>query len=151
MYCSGCGTQITAGLNYCSRCGTRVATGDEQTASIAEGLSSSLGYVGSAGFVGYIFVVLVLVKNGISGNQIIPITFFYFAALFAICFLILRQTELFSKRIKRAERPETPGSEPPAYLRPVSTAQLEESRDAGIGSVTEHTTRTLDEVAVERK
>jgi membrane-bound ClpP family serine protease len=153
MYCSGCGNQIEFELNYCSRCGKRVSEGDSETASIAESLSSSLGYVGGGGFIAFIFVALVLVKNGISGSQLIPITFFYFAALFGICFLILRQTQFFGH--KKTSRQHADASEPnletPAYLRPVTTAQLRESGERGIGSVTEHTTKTLDEFLVERK
>lgn len=148
MYCSGCGTRIQEGLNYCSRCGKRAAEEGQNTASIAESLSSSLGYVGGFGFLSFVFVVLVLVKNGVSGGQIIPIAFFYFAALFGICFLILRQTQLFSKSPKRNAKNETQENLH-AYLRPVTTAQLQEPADHP-ASVTEHTTRTLDEVPVRR-
>ncbi len=150
MYCSGCGTQLQTELNYCNRCGRRVAS-DSEKASVAESLSTSVGYVGAAGFLAYIFVVIALAKNGIPGNQIIPITFFYFAALFGICFLIIRQTQLFSAGSSKKE-PETIEDRPAAYLRPVTTAQLHEpADDGGLGSVTDHTTRTLDKVNVQRR
>ena len=151
MYCSGCGTQIQSELNYCNRCGKRVSEGDSETASVAESLSSTLGYVGSAGFIGYIFVVLVLVKNGVPGNVLVPITFFYFAALFGICFLMLRQTEFFAGKKTPLKRAEATDARTPAYLQPVTTAQLRESQEQGIGSVTEHTTKTLDEVLIQRR
>ena len=151
MYCSGCGTQIQSELNYCNRCGKRVSESDSETASVAESLSSTLGYVGSAGFIAYIFVVLVLVKNGVPGNTLVPITFFYFAALFGICFLILRQTEFFAGKKWSPNRADAAEAKTAAYLQPVTTAQLRESQEHGIGSVTEHTTRTLDEVLIERK
>lgn len=150
MFCSGCGTQLQPDLNYCNRCGRRVAPDSENT-SIAANLSSSLGYIGGFGFLSFIFVALVLVKNGVPGNQIIPIAFFYFAALFGICFLIFRQTQIFSKFPRKhgpAEAGET--GEQAAYLRPATTAQLYAATNSP-ASVTEHTTQTLENVAVERK
>ncbi len=152
MYCSGCGNQIEFELNYCNRCGKRVNEGGSENASIAESLSSSLGYVGGGGFIAFIFVAMVLVKNGIPGNQLIPITFLYFAALFGICFLILRQTQFFSRKNGSRQLAESADADiiAPEYLRPPNTAQLVEPPDAGIRSVTEHTTRTLDRVPVER-
>lgn len=149
MFCAGCGSQIQSSLNYCNRCGRRVAETDSETAAVAKGLASSLGYIGGFGFLGYVFVAMVLVKNGVTPNYLVPITFFYFAALFGICYLILKQTEFVKKPLPSYE--ELPAREP-SYLRPVTTAQLEESRDQGIGSITDHTTRTLDEVSIiERK
>jgi hypothetical protein len=150
MYCSACGTKLQVDLNYCNRCGQRVGP-DTEKSSLAESLSSSLGYVGSAGFIAYIFVVIALVKNGVPGNQVMGITAFYFAALLGICFLILRQAQLFSGKNDRGgqSRHSEQGDTP--YLKPVTTAQLEEAREPGISSIVENTTRTLDEVRVERR
>jgi hypothetical protein len=111
-------------------------------------MASSLGYIGGFGFLGYVFVALVLVKNGVPPNYLVPITFFYFAALFGICFLILKQTELIKRTSPHRDEPHR---EQQPYLRPVTTAQLEEARDHDVASVTDHTTRTLDEVLIERK
>lgn len=59
----------------------------------------------------------------------------------------LRTDETSAEKVR-----ETGDLDAPAYLRPaVNTAQLEEARDLGIGSVTDATTRTLDEVRIERK
>jgi hypothetical protein len=147
MFCAGCGTQILEGLNYCSRCGRRVAESNISQTSLASNLTTAAGYVGSAGFLGFLFVVLVFSKSGMPSNQLIPIAFFYFASLFGICYLILRQASIFAGKQDLVE-PRSHGekSADPTYLRPTTTAQLEEPRDPGIGSITEHTTRTLDEV-----
>lgn len=151
MFCSGCGTEIQSGLNYCSRCGQRLAA-DSERAQVAESLSSSVGFVAGGGFISFIFVALVLVKNGVPGNQIIPIAFFYFAALFGICFLILRQTEFFSKKDKPSRTIEVADANPvQAYSAPATTARLKELREPAIESVIEETTRTLEEVHVGRK
>lgn len=151
MYCSGCGTKLQSDLNYCNRCGQRVAEVSEK-ASIAESLSSSLGYVGGFGFVAFIFVVIALVKNGVVGNQLAAISLFYFAALFGICFLILRQTELFSKGVRARRSSESPADEASQYSEPApTTSRLKELNQPGFGSVIDETTRTLDEARVERR
>jgi hypothetical protein len=81
---------------------------------------------------------------------LIPVSFFYLAALFGICWLLLHQiSELTGK--PHARRPENVHeTTEPAYLKPATTAQLGESTIEP-ASVTEATTRTLDEVLIERK
>lgn len=147
MYCSGCGTQVQTGLNYCNRCGGRVAKSDSE--STAADIWQAISYVGGFGFIAYIFVILVMVRSGADTAALIAISFLYLATLFGICFMLLRRTETFSK----SRLPAVPAeieSPPPAYLRPVTTSQLGEPAEPGI-SVTEHTTKTLDEVLIERK
>jgi hypothetical protein len=150
MFCSGCGSQIQSGLNYCNRCGRRVAETDSESAAIAKGMASSLGYIGGFGFAGFFLVAMVLVKNGFPPGALVTITFFYFAALFGVCYFVAKQAGVLAKR-----DPQRPGplqdADHRSYLGPVATAQLAESRETGVGSITDHTTRTLDEVSVERK
>ncbi len=137
MYCSGCGNLIDAGLNYCSRCGAALSRPDDKAAK--EGLSSALGYIGGFGMFGFFLVMMVLVKNGIGEDALVKIAFLYLAALFGICFMILRQTGAgfsFGKRIEPIK---------PAELRPLTTAQLYTSKEFA-SSVIENTTRTLDEI-----
>ena len=147
MYCSGCGTKIQPELNYCNRCGNPV--GKSNADSVAENLSQAVGYVGGFGLIAYIFVMLVMVKSSVNTQALILISLFYLSTLFGICFLLIRQTEMFTKK-KALERAADTNDPPPAYLRPVTTSQLQEPAEPG-NSVTEHTTKTLDEVLVERK
>lgn len=149
MYCSGCGTQIQTGLNYCSRCGRRAAD-DADATSVAKSLASALGYIPGVGFFCYIFVLVVLLKNGIPGNQIIPISFIYFAVLFGMFFFTLRQAAALSKGSRSASYGFPPNEEAAGYSSPVETARLRQLREPGIGSVIENTTRTLDKEHVER-
>ncbi len=138
MYCSGCANLIDAGLNYCSRCGAAVSRPNDKAGK--EGLSSALGYIGGFGMFGFFAVMMVLVKNGIGEDTIVKIAFLYLAALFGICFMILRQTGAgfsFGKRIEPIK---------PAELRPLTTAQLYSSSEEPASSVIENTTRTLDEI-----
>lgn len=148
MYCSGCGTQLESELNYCNRCGNRVPKSEAM--SVAENLSQSVSYVGGFGLLGFIFVALVLLKREVPMEAFVPISFFYLTALVVICWLIIRHSsQLTNLRIDARRSAENISA--PNYLSPRTTAQLSEPADAGIGSVTEHTTKTLDEVFEERK
>lgn len=149
MYCSGCGTQLQADLNYCNRCGNRVA-GESDRMSVAKNLSGSMGYIPGVGFFSYIFVIIGLVKNGVPGDLLALITFFYFAALFAICFLVVRQSAALS-RSNRQDRPALPDEAASGYSAPrPTTSRLRELHEPAASSVIDETTRTLDEVRIER-
>ncbi|MGB7208909.1 MAG: hypothetical protein WBD27_09645 [Pyrinomonadaceae bacterium] len=118
--------------------------------SVADNMSQGVSYVGGFGLIAYIFVMLVLVKSNVETDALIKISFLYLAALFGMVFLMIRQSALFTKK-NVVNRTEVDDQQPAAYLRPATTAQLSEPANTGIGSVTEHTTKTLDEVFVERK
>lgn len=143
MFCAGCGTQIQSGLNYCSRCGRRVAE-DESSGRSRQPLAVA-GYIACIGFVSFIFVLLILARSGVAPNVFAPLAFVYFAALFGICFTILR---LGVPGNDRTQINEPDRHADPAYLHPVTTAQLDEFREPA--SVTDHTTRTLDEVPLRK-
>ena len=136
MFCSACGTQLQPGLVFCSRCGKRATDYGGETVRTP---LSVAGNVAGVGFVAFIFVLLVLVMNGVFGNDLIPITFFYFAALFGVCFMFLRH----GKQVNEVKNHSS--SVEPQYLKPVTTAQLPEPADSP-ASVTENTTRTLQDV-----
>jgi hypothetical protein len=143
MYCANCGSEIKPELNYCNRCGARVTKIDtEIQMSLSENLSSSLAYIGGFGLIGYIFVALVLVKNGVPPNVLAAISFFYLGALFGICYLILQQLKTLPAKSK-SPAPDFQNNFQTVQLEAADTAQLEEPKQQPI-SVTEHTTRTLD-------
>lgn len=151
MYCSGCGTQLQSGLIYCSRCGRRVAE-DLASANSAANPMTMTAIIAGVGFFAFMLVIRALTRSDLSPNLFVPISFIYFGALFGICFMVLR----YGSKARKSETSqfvrETGDLEAPAYLQPaVNTAQLEEVRDFGIGSVTDATTRTLDEVTIERR
>jgi hypothetical protein len=143
MYCSACGTEIQPGLSYCSRCGKRAAEAWNQTGQPRSPLVVA-GNIAGVGFVAFIFVLLVLVLNGVVGSNIVGVTFFYFLALFLVCFMFLRQSRYYASQENRDMK-----SAESLYMKPVTTAQLPEPTERP-ASVTEHTTRTLDHVPVER-
>jgi hypothetical protein len=102
------------------------------------------GNTAGVGFVAFIFVMLVLVLNGVVGSNIVGVTFFYFLFLFLLCFMFLRQS-----RYAASFEPQPAVESGQFYAKPVTTAQLPEAMDTP-ASVTEHTTRTLDQVRVDR-
>ena len=149
MFCAGCGSQIQTGLNYCSRCGRRVAADAKPGGHAWSSPLVIAGQTAGVGFVSFIFILMILTRNGaMPPNLFVPITFFYFAAVFGICYVILRHGAPTTSVEKAPTNPEEAST--PNYLRPVTTAQLEEGREPGIGSVTDATTRTLDEIRVRR-
>ena len=151
MYCSGCGTQLQAGLVYCSRCGRRVAE-DLAAGSWFSNPITATAVIAGVGFFMFMLVIRALTRSEIPPGLFVPISFFYFAALFGICLMVLRYGSKPLPEVKPAKSFDTGElNAPPAYLSPVTTAQLEEARDFGIGSVTDRTTRTLDEVTIERR
>jgi hypothetical protein len=108
------------------------------------------GQTAGVGFVSFIFILLILTWNpSMPPRLFVPITFFYFAALFGICLMIMRH----GASTATAEKAPGPveASVSPAYLQPITTAQLEEGREFGIESVTDATTRTLDKVGIKRE
>lgn len=145
MYCTSCGTQLDATLNFCNRCGKPVPKPASQ--SIADQLAQGVSYVGGFGLLGFIFVAVVLLQRGVGIEALIPISFFYLAALVAICWLMLKYSAQMSRPQTLQEKPAE--SEPANYLSPLTTAQLDEARQQP-ASVVEQTTRALDEVAVRR-
>lgn len=127
----------------------RVAKNDSDAQkSIAENLSSAIGYIAGGGLLGFIFVTLVLVKKGIHPTALTFISLFYLASLFGICFLILQQIKNLPGK-SRAEKTKFQTDFQNEQLNPVNTAQLEEPREPFI-SVTDNTTKTLDEVVIKR-
>lgn len=151
MFCSGCGTQLQTGLIYCSRCGRRVAE-ELASASWAANPLTLTACIAGIGFFMFMLVIRALTRSDLPPTLFVPISFFYFAALFGICFMVLRYGSKAKKPETAELTRETGDLESHAYLRPaVNTAQLEEAREFGIGSVTDATTRTLDEVTIERR
>lgn len=145
MYCSGCGTQLQSGLVYCSRCGRRVAE-DLASGSWFSNPITATAVIAGVGFFMFMVVIRTLTRSQLPPGLFVPISFFYFASLFGICFMVLRYGSKTNKEPKSEKAFDTGELAPPAYLSPVTTAQLEEARDFGIGSVTDATTRTLDEI-----
>jgi hypothetical protein len=155
MFCSSCGKTVPDNLNYCSGCG---APTDNSPQTYDPGIGRLLiigGLVmGVAGILSF-FIVL----GTILGAPIDTSAKFALAAVYLIALTMLSTLPMFFgwKHVNSSGRPRKPresgvneGYRAPTVLKPVTTSQLPDG-DPGFGSVTEPTTRTLDEVLIERK
>lgn len=145
MFCSKCGNQLSAQLNYCNRCGTPVNKLDSETrVGVSGKLSESLVYIAVFGFVGFIFMILILIKNQVPEKALIMLSLFYLATLFGICALILQHVKTaFGK--SEPEKNDAQDFVPLVQLPAKNTNQLDEYHEPAI-SVTEETTRNFDKV-----
>ena len=152
MYCWSCGKDVKENLNYCSNCGARVERGkQEDYSSWMNNPATSVGYLGIFGLGGFIFLVLSLLKRNVDPGAVFTISALYLVALFGICFMILRFGSNNSEKPSNKNPAEMPDYAAPKKFRSGITNQLEAPSSEPIPSVTENTTRTLDEVLIERK
>ncbi len=154
MYCATCGSLINEELNYCNRCGNRVAKGNELvkktdvTVSVLENLSGSIRYVGFAGIGGFIGLIAILVGNNVQPELIAIISILFLLTTFGICFLLTRQIYRLTKNLISTKEDSKQKILPEQLNAPI-TGQIEVPHQP-FASVTENTTRTLDEVLAKR-
>lgn len=151
MYCSNCGNKVKNGLKYCNSCGGRIVKDEvEKTStSIIQSILIAGTIVTVSGLGCLIGLVAILFFNRFPFEYIMFVTFVFLLALFGISFMFLRPVSKFmsAEFEKKDDRAES--YQPPQLSEP-TVAQLNEPIQP-IASVTEHTTRTLDEVLVERR
>lgn len=150
MYCSSCGKPVNENLNYCNSCGARIEKNALLVSnSSAPYLSRATVVTGAMGFAVFLGLVKILLDSRLDTAAIGIILIAYLAAFVIICGMLIGHVWKNSGDI-RIKTKEPDSSPQPSYLKPVTTAQLGESTIAP-ASVTENTTRTLDEVLIERK
>ena len=150
MYCSTCGTPVTAGLSFCNRCGTSLnkdRAGD-QDKSLAAGLITGVVLIAILGL-GLVVGGSVALKVGAEFHE--PTVLFFMTLSFAVIgsveLLLMRQLSGVlgrGREQKRLQEPVQPLFQP--ALVPASEARLPHLRNVPepITSVTENTTRTLE-------
>ncbi|HEY0460914.1 MAG TPA: hypothetical protein VGC97_17395 [Pyrinomonadaceae bacterium] len=149
MFCSTCGNSVNENLNYCNVCGAKIIKGTlpVRAASPASVLSIAVGFFGTAGLLGFIVILKVLLESRLDQPAILMILVAYLVTLFLICAVLVGQLWSFSGSSAKTEFNQAPEDyAPPKQMRAVSTNQLEEPAAPFIGSVTENTTRTFDKV-----
>ena len=153
MYCSVCGGEIDDKLNFCNKCGTKLAKSVAEVGpkSISGLLVVSTTFIVIFGLGILVGLFAVLLGNGVPFDEAVKIGIFYLAALTFICFLVLRP---LSKHASNRDDQPRKTSEMNTYKAPqlgkANPAALNEA-NIPVASVTEHTTRTLDKVLVERE
>jgi len=156
MYCSTCGQQIAEHLNYCNSCGARI---DKNPLVISNSSSSQLAkplaITVMMGFVGFIAVLKIVLDNPrLDIPAIVLIVIAYLAALTIISAMMIGHMWKTSGVIRvHAKKSNIDSDEyaPPRLFRGSNTNQLGEPVQQPIGSVTDNTTRTLDEVPLARR
>lgn len=155
MYCSRCRSLIGEDLNFCSRCGERVnknelAESSKKQSEMLDNLAITAIFIGLGGLGCLVGLVAVLLGGNVIPQVIVLIVLSYLAAWFGVCFKLLGQiSKLVDANLEKKKSKEDESVEPLQLATP-RTAQLESPREPVI-SVTENTTRTLDEVLIERK
>lgn len=151
MFCSACGSTVNDKLNYCNNCGAKLLKekAEDTPKSMMDNLLTTLTFVALGGLGILVGLTVALLKNGFQQQGIMVIAFFYLAALFGICFMLLNQLPklIDAKLDQNRETPE--GYQAPSQLFAKTTAQLEEHREPA--SVTDHTTRTFDKIPLREK
>ena len=153
MFCSRCGTSITEDLNFCSKCGERVSkTEVAEKESVQKNMMDSLSivsiFIGAGGMLFLIGLVAVLLDKVVSMQTVAFICTVYIAAWFAIMYKLLRQISRLVDANLEERKLRPADNSPPLQFPAKTTAQLEAFREPA--SVTEPTTRTLDEVPIKR-
>lgn len=152
MFCQKCGTLINANLNYCNNCGAKVAKSEENAegkVSPLNAMITTLTFVALGGLGIFIGLIAILLDKIQKTEFIVVICFTYLTALSFISYFILKQiSKLTDLHIQEKTQSAQPFYQNPQISAP-NTAQLEEPRQQPI-SVTEHTTKTLDEVLLKR-
>lgn len=94
-------------------------------------------------------LVAVLLGNSVPTNVVTMIVIAYLAAVFGVCFMLVKQVPKLIDAKLRSRQADDNSNGPPE-LRPITTAQLAEYREPAM-SVTDHTTRALDNVPLKEK
>ncbi|NNE67682.1 MAG: zinc ribbon domain-containing protein [Pyrinomonadaceae bacterium] len=147
MYCPNCANEVNPDLHYCNGCGFRL--GEDPKApgkSFIGNVTTGASFVGMAGLIAFIFVLKMMLEWRTDPALMVIISLGYLATVFGICAYTLSFIKVFHKsessdvQIRRPSQPELSGKD---------TNRLEEARQQP-ASVIDNTTRTLDEVQLER-
>ncbi len=153
MYCSSCGTAVTAGVTYCNHCGAKVRKSTSEGAgNQADSFPESLVWAIAAVFIvgiGSIIGLMAVMKEVLNFNSslIIAITLLSFLLMFVVegtfIWLLLSRSRSGARETNDA-----------ASLKELTTKELDAAEARALPeampSVTEHTTRTFEPVYRER-
>ena len=146
MYCHSCGNSVSKRLKYCNSCGARLGSAEEDRdgtpGKMLDNILTTLFLTVMFGLGILVGLVAVLLGNSVPTQIVTLIVVAYLAAVFGVCFMLVKQVP---KLIDAKLRMQNAGydADEARELRPVTTAQLAEYREP-VMSVTDHTTRTLD-------
>lgn len=151
MYCAGCGRPLSVNLNYCNSCGAR----NEKNALVVSNSSNRMmGFAGPAvaivGLIGFIEVLKMLLNSRLDSPAVILILLAYLLTVFLMFAVLIGHVWKRSGDIRIKSKDRDDDYNAPSSFRGVNTAQLGEPRQPAM-SVTENTTRTLENVPFSHK
>jgi hypothetical protein len=153
MFCSTCGKSIQGNMNFCNGCGTPTETApasmDRRVAGV---FVVGAVFIALFGLVGLFPLLKILLDSRLDPASIGTLVLAYLVVWLAMFSVLLGLGwKLLGGRGSKNRHLES-GQEyrSPATFKGVNTSQLH-AGDPGLGSVTDSTTRTLDEVLIERK
>lgn len=152
-FCSNCGNRLAEGLKYCNSCGFRLGVEDDddkdgKPGKMLDGILTTVFLVVMFGLGILVGLVAILLGNNVMPQLVVIIVVAYIAAVFGICFMLLSQVpKLVDAKLNERKQGRLPAAASPQQLKPADTAEFIERP---IASVTDHTTRTLEETPVKR-
>lgn len=149
MYCAKCGSQVNQGLNYCNACGAKLtkeeAVKDEANQTLTH-LIAGLVVFGGAGFLFLIGLIAVLFEKSANPGFMGLIIGLYLFIVASVSFALLR----LIYRVVNDQLDTRKEEKRAAQLNTAEALQLEAPRQPAV-SVTDRTTRTLEEVLVKER
>jgi hypothetical protein len=149
-FCSNCGKPLNANLNYCSSCGTRV----ESNPLIVKNSSAGMMGIGSVfvacvGLMAFFPILRELLHSPLETGAVVVILIAYLVTVLLMFAVLVGHVWKNSGDIRIKGNRSSEGFGGQHAFRGVNTAQLPEPTSQP-ASVTEHTTRTLEEVPFKR-
>jgi hypothetical protein len=145
-YCSNCGKALNSNLNYCSSCGTRVEA--EKPVLVRSGtpvLAIAGSFIGMIGLMAFYPIMRELLRSPLDTDARVVIMALYLFTVFAMFSVMIWQSRKGTTEVKAKGNRSSEGFGGQHAFRGINTAQLPEPTSQP-ASVTEHTTRTLDQV-----
>ena len=155
MYCANCGASVAENLNYCKSCGNRIERNPlVMSNSSSHDLSRTLSLVVVMGVIGFIAVLKIILDNGrLDAQAMVMVLIAFLVALTIISAMIIghmwKTAGDFRVHTRRIEADDEYVS--PRSFRGRNTNQLGGPDPQPVGSVTDSTTKTLDQVPIARR
>jgi hypothetical protein len=151
MYCPNCGSTVNKKLKFCNACGERLSKASEidkdgMPGKMLDNVLTTIFLTVMFGLGILVGLVAVLLGNDVQPPLVGMIVIAYLAAVFGVCFTLVKQVPKLIDARLRANENEYELRES-ARLAPLTTAQLEEYREP-VMSVSDHTTKALDKIPV---
>jgi len=147
MFCSSCGSAVPPGLSYCNRCGVDLRTKESEVPK-RSGPSPNLLVAGIVAVTTFGLIIVIMLMDVMSKVLHSPdgLIFGFAAIAFSLVLLVDVLFAWLLLRSWRAPRQDTDM----VQLKETIRAELHAAQTSGlgqpVGSVTDHTTRTLEPV-----